>query len=354
MFKIKNKKLKTLFITRKNPPQIGGMENYSYNLIQYFPGEKKVIKLTKPQYHLFWFIPYSIVQGLILGRRADIIHIGDPVMSITGWIIKKVLKKPIVCTLYGLDLSYQNYLYQLYFKLFAKKFDLYVCISRATEKIAHQKNIKNTMIIPVGVSPNLPVMPAEIPAPNGKKILLTVGRLVKRKGVYWFIKNVFSYLKDCVYFIVGDGSEKVKIQNLIKIKKLENSVFMLGRINDEELEKIYQKADLFIMPNIQVKNDLEGFGIVALEAGLRGLPVIASNIEGIKDAITQNQNGILVQEKNQQVFIQTINKFLKDENLGQEFGKKAKEFVLKNFSWQKIARRYYQEFERILNKHTPL
>ena len=113
-------------------------------------------------------------------------------------------------------------------------------------------------------------------------------------------------------------------------------------MSDEEKNCLYQISDLFVMPNISVKNDQEGFGIVLLEAGRYGLPVIASNIEGIKDAVIDGKTGHLIEEKNAQGFINNITNPDIDLSL-------LKNIISSNFDWRNIARRYYIEFDKMIS-----
>jgi glycosyltransferase involved in cell wall biosynthesis len=178
---------------------------------------------------------------------------------------------------------------------------------------------------------------------DDKKFLLTIGRLVERKGHRWFIQNVMPSLPaKYIYLVAGDGPEKDIIGQVISKKNLESRVFLLGKISDEFKKDLYNTADIFIMPNISIKGDMEGFGIVAIEAGSVGLPTIASNIEGIKDAILSGKTGWLVEEKNAKSFIDKIfNINLRKENVRQE--------TVKNFSWLKIASKYLTEFKKLHN-----
>ena len=115
---------------------------------------------------------------------------------------------------------------------------------------------------------------------------------------------------------------------------------MLGRVSDEEKNCLYQISDLFVMPNISVKNDQEGFGIVLLEAGRYGLPIIASNIEGIRDAVFNQKTGHLIEEKDAQGFMDAIIKPNIDRS-------SLSDAVAAYFDWKHIIERYHQEFEKM-------
>lgn len=355
--------MKVLFITRKYPPQIGGMENLSCNLIQHFPSPKRTIILNKKQKHLVWFIPYAIFKSLLLAPKVDLIHIGDPLLSIVGFLIGKLYGKPVVTTVHGLDITYPKPLYQRYLNIFMK-LDKYICISKHTEKLLKSRKGKfNTSVIPVGINPTFPEQTKEdilekdfgIRRSQRQAILLTVGRLVKRKGVYWFVNNVIDRInKNAIYLVVGEGPEKERIERLIKAQKLGKRVFLLGKVEDDALLSLYNLADIFIAPNIKVEGDAEGFGLVLLEASSQGKPVVASDLEGIKEAIKDGYNGFLVQPEQPAGFAQRINWLISHPKKAREFGLRAKVYTCKHYHWAKIAKRYYREFEIVLGKKSIL
>jgi phosphatidyl-myo-inositol dimannoside synthase len=172
---------------------------------------------------------------------------------------------------------------------------------------------------------------------NGKIVIVTTGRLVKRKGVYWFSKNVIPRLgNNLIYLVVGDGKDRPKIEELIKSKNLEKKIILLGKISSYKLKVIYNNADVFVMPNIRVKGDIEGFGVVALEAASVGLKVIASDVDGIADAINHKKNGYLVRPEVNK-WVETIKAITADKYLTKQ---KIREWTIKNYSWQVISRNY--------------
>jgi glycosyltransferase involved in cell wall biosynthesis len=174
-----------------------------------------------------------------------------------------------------------------------------------------------------------------------KKILLTVGRLIKRKGHEWFLTNVFKNLPEqYIYIIAGLGPEYETIKQVIQNLGFVNRIYLLGHVSEEEKKCLYQISDLFIMPNIVIPGDQEGFGIVLLEAGGYGLPVIASRIEGISDAVLDRKTGRLVNEKNASGFLDAI----LDSGIDVS---SLKDTVISSFDCAKIAKTYYSEFERM-------
>jgi glycosyltransferase involved in cell wall biosynthesis len=364
--------MRVLFITRKYPPQVGGMEKYSYNLIKYWPTEKQVIFLNMRQWHLTWWLPYVFLKTLLLVSKEksfstpsfDLVYLCDGLLSPLGHLLKKFTKLPVAVACHGLDVIYPHWWYQKPVIFALKKLDKLICVSRATlDECARRGAAREKMVfIPNGIEIKLKTQNSKLKTLtkslklnnfninlDNKQILLTVGRLVKRKGVAWFCENVITKLpQNIIYFVVGTGSEKQHIQNIIKKRNLENRVFLLGKLSSQDLEKVYAISDIFVMPNQKVFGDMEGFGLVALEAANYGLPVVASNLEGISDAIKSNENGILVPTQQPLEFIRQINILLKDQEKKQALILRAQKYNFENFNWQKITRKYYLELKNLV------
>lgn len=343
-----------LFISRKYPPVKGGMENYAYNLHQQFIKNHAVIDiiLNKSQKHLIWFFPWIFFYGtyLVFTKKIDLIYIGDGLLSPAAYWFQSVLRKKVLLTIYGLDVIYDRFGYQKIIGYFLPKINSIISISHATKEEALKRGVhaKRCLIIPVGINAFESNQQGYLQTreklrdkynieTTGKTILFSIGRLVKRKGVYWFIKNVIEELDESyVYLVAGDGDEKEKIEKLIKQKKLSKKVIMLGKVSDEEKSVFFSASDIFIMPNISIKNDMEGFGIVNLEAGLYGVPVVASNIEGIIDAVANGVTGYLVPEKSVTDYLIAI------KNVQNMDKKQIQIYVENNFSWESIYRQYME------------
>jgi phosphatidylinositol alpha-1,6-mannosyltransferase len=185
---------------------------------------------------------------------------------------------------------------------------------------------------------------------QNKKVILTSGRLAKRKGVAWFIRNVLPRLdNNVIYVVAGNGPDRENILQAIQETHLENRVKMLGYIEDSVRDMLFYTCDIFVQPNIPVTGDMEGFGISVIEAAYCGIPVIAANLEGLKDAIKHNQNGFLVETKNAEAYLSQINPLLNDDSYRKQFGQKARQFVMDNFSWSNISKQYIAEIKKTIN-----
>lgn len=358
------KKIKLLYVTRKYPPAVGGMENFSYNLYSGFDPdmvEKDIISLGKPQKNLIWFLPYALAKTLINARKYDIIFIGDALLSGIGFFTKLLYpRKKVVVNVFGLDITFRNKLYQLYLKLFYNKFDTYIAISSETEKAFRKRGGKRSCVISCGVDTEQFSGECadyeEICRRNGIEkddtVIVTVGRLVKRKGAEWFVSNVMPLLRDekVKYLIIGDGEEREKIAESIKNHCLGDKVKMLGRIGAPELNAVYTHADAFIMPNIHVDGDMEGFGLVAVEASLAGLAVFASGIEGIRDAVIDGKNGWIMESGNAKQYADRIKDLCSDRGGYRRKAAVYSEYTRKNYSWSSVCGKYVSLFEKLLGK----
>jgi glycosyltransferase involved in cell wall biosynthesis len=98
---------------------------------------------------------------------------------------------------------------------------------------------------------------------------------------------------------------------------------MLGRVDDADREDLLRGVDLFVQPNIPVSGDMEGFGLVTIEAAMRGTPVVAADLEGIKDAVIDGRTGILLPPQDRQGWIDRLSQLVAERgalaSLGAEF-----------------------------------
>ena len=177
--------------------------------------------------------------------------------------------------------------------------------------------------------------------PADALLLCSVGRQVKRKGFAWFIENVMPQLPSHVhYWLGGDGPEGEAIQSAIETAGLQDRVRLLGRLGNAELTEIYQAADLFVMPNIPVEGDMEGFGIVMLEAAINGLPTVAARLEGIREVITDDQNGWFVESGDVAGYVERINSLDGDRDALAALSARSRDHVARTFGWDAVASHY--------------
>jgi len=191
---------------------------------------------------------------------------------------------------------------------------------------------------------------AEHGIPAGVPIVLSVGRLVERKGFDNVIRALPIVLRrhpDLVYLIGGTGADEGRLHALVDGLGLRDHVAFHGLLPAEELPAWYNLCDVFVMPSRSIGSDIEGFGIALLEAGACGKPVIAGDSGGIPDAVEDGGSGILVDPENVEAIAEAILAVLADGETARRLGTRGYERVHAGFLWSHIARRYAELLEGI-------
>lgn len=364
--------MKLLFVTRKYPPVVGGMELFAYDLSNALAA-KTDLTLVKwsgsgRAKAVLVAIPYLSVESFLKLLRGgiDIVHVNDGLLAPTGYVLAKLFRKPFTVAIHGLDITYTNPLFKVLVPWAVRRADTVFCISRAAADEAKKRGVPQNklQVIPLAVHDDLygksdrETLVKALQIPEDSQILLTVGRLVKRKGMAWFVDTVLPRLvktyPKLVYLVVGEGPERSEIESAARRRGLEKNVLLAGRLDGKLYAAAYNGADVFVMPNIHVPDDVEGFGLVLLEASVCALPVVAADTEGIKDAVADGKNGILVPGENAAAFQKAISRFLEDAAYAKEFGKHARRYSLEHYQWPTIADRYLQQYERLQSgRQTP-
>jgi glycosyltransferase involved in cell wall biosynthesis len=349
---------RVLFLTRKYPPMIGGLETLSYNLTTGYHGPKTIVPLGRLQRHLVWFLPYVSLRVLLTGHAYDVIHVGDPMLTLAGRIGRAIWRKPVVMCVHGLDLVYGSKLYQAYLKAFMYA-DTYVAISAATRQLAESKGLYPVTIITIGVAREFfgiqrrADADAEVAAARKDRVvLMTTGRLIPRKGVAWFVTNVLPRL-DVLYVVVGGGRDEERIRQAAAAAGVTDKLLLIWQPEQKRLYDIFASADVFVMPNIPIPNDVEGFGIVGIEAAAAGLPVVASRLEGIPDAVADGQSGILVEPENADAYVAAIERLKADPAARVAFGEKARSYVRARNDWREVVGAYTRLFRDLCGRPQP-
>lgn len=327
---------------------VGGMEKLSFALAKEFSKQVDTTLITwgRSQKYLPYFLPFVFLKSLYLIPKKKItnIHLGDALLSPLGLLLKTIFGIKTTVTACGLDVTFNFAPYQMIVPQCLKRMDKIICISNATLEECVKRGVprEKCVMIPCGVYPEEFKIKAsrkdleKIVGQNllGKKVIITVGRLVERKGVYWFIKNVFPKLeKNTIYLVIGDGQDREKINNLVKKLGYEDRIFLLGKIPDKELKIIYNTADLFVMPNINIPGDIEGFGIVAIEAASTGLSVLASKYVGI-DNVQKNQYMNILMNSH---WSEEVNGIYRNSGIKKN---KLKRWISKKYNWGTIIDQY--------------
>lgn len=373
--------MKILYISHLHPPKnaplenIGGMQRVSMQLvkelnkrsnitvktvIQHAPWRGIELKTTFFLANLAYKLPHIVKEF-----EADIILFSSMVTASLARFTRNRINIPMVTINHGQDVTMPISFYQKFIPKVFKSLDGVISVSEATR----QECIKRGMHPDKGIAlPNgFDVSNAGITYDKdeskkelerifkinleNKSLLITVGRQIKRKGHEWFITEVLPKIKsNVVYLAIGDGPEHEHLKKLTHSLPYKEDIFFVGKQSDTLLHKAYAAADVFIMPNIPVQGDMEGFGIVLLEANLASTPAVATDLEGIKDVIEDGNNGYKVPVRDSISFASRVDDILSDTY--PTLSQNTRNYVLQKFAWNNVAEEYISYLKKIKDFYT--
>jgi phosphatidylinositol alpha-1,6-mannosyltransferase len=177
--------------------------------------------------------------------------------------------------------------------------------------------------------------------PSGGLVLCSVGRQIRRKGHAWFVRQVMPRLPHDVHlWLAGEGPEAAAIEAAAAASGVSGRVRRLGRASEAQLAALYRGADLFVMPNIPTPGDIEGFGLVMVEANLNGLPVIAADLEGVAEVVTEGVNGRRAAAEDAESFARIILELRGDTRARHALGASAERHARASFGWAAVAEQH--------------
>jgi phosphatidyl-myo-inositol dimannoside synthase len=323
-------KATVLFVTRRFPPSVGGMEALAADAdraLRNVADVELVALRSSSVLHLAWFLPFALVRTALALARGRVSHVvcGDAIAWATVAPVLRPRRAKSAVIVHGLDLVFPNPLYQRWIRWALKRADRIVANSAATAAVAREHvgiDAARIVVVNPGVRCD-DLGKFDRTAARGELvrwldldasslIAVSLGRLVRRKGVAWFIDNVLPLTPDVTYLVAGDGPMRDEIESATQRSAARDRVRLLGGVDNELRELLLRGADVCVMPNVRVAGDMEGFGIVAVEAASRGALVLASALEGIEDAVIDDATGILVDPEQATQFVDTIRSLADD------------------------------------------
>lgn len=186
---------------------------------------------------------------------------------------------------------------------------------------------------------------------SDKKVIVSVGRLVHRKGQDYLIEAMPEILKSVPQahlLLVGEGPYREHLEKLAKKHNLESSLTFIGRIQYKDLPMYICAGDIFVMPSRSrlMGLEVEGLGIVYLEASSCGLPVIAGSSGGAPDAVVQNETGLVVNGTDTKEIASAAVQLLTNIESSKEMGAVGRQWIIDKWRWEI----WTKDFEDLLNK----
>jgi phosphatidylinositol alpha-1,6-mannosyltransferase len=372
-----------LVVTWNYPPRRGGIESLIHQLCAELSKKQSVFVVTAradsnepspenifraPCRGLLVFGLYALWRGVILlwcNPSIGVVFGGSVLTVPLILLLGRLFKRKAIVQAHGLDLAYRSFIYQLLCVRWVKYCDRVIANSTYTAWLAKEKGAGGALVsvIPPGVQPERFQSPYIAEASKrrfgleGKRVILFVGRLAKRKGVKEFIQyslgRITKKIPDACLVVVGDNPAESLTQRDDTIGEIEAAISATGSLShvrllrglpDEHVVGLYQACNVVVLPALNSDNDVEGFGIVLLEAAAAGKPVVATRVGGIPDAVEDGKTGILIEPGDYEQLSDAIISLLSDSLMKRVMGEAATRRVQEKFCWATIAAQYEVEF----------
>jgi phosphatidyl-myo-inositol dimannoside synthase len=372
--------MKVVYISHLHPTDkdnlenLGGTQTVSFQILNQLKQHPKiavhpVLLQSSSRWialNTLFFLPnlYKILPKIIETEKADIVFFVSMVTASLAYFLRDKIKVPMVTLNHGHDVIWNFWPYQKLVPKVFQSLDGVISVSESTHQASLARGLQPSrgIVLPNGIGINSHRLFDKSSSRTfiekefnidltDKFLLLSVGRLVKRKGHAWFIREVLPLIQsDVVYLLVGDGGEAEHIQQKKQQSSKGDRVILAGKVSNFLLQHAYDAADLFIMPNIPVTGDMEGFGVVILEANEARTPAIASALEGIQDVICNGANGYTVEPLNPHKFASMIDAVVQHEL--PDLSSSSYQHVLQHHQWQSIGNRYVDFFQTVVDKYS--
>jgi len=375
-----------LLVTIEYPPQLGGIATYLAHMAENLPhGDICVLAPEGPDTHR-----YDMEAGVPIYRRGLLWRYMRPrwlpAFYWTWWLcrrerpsmlvvshllnmgkvaigIKRFLRIPYTVILHGFDVAQAASVggrRRAAAKEILANAALVICNSGYTAFLAKTLGIPETRIATVNPPPWLPLDESadmsEVAAfrkkhgLEGKFVLLTVSRLVERKGIDTCIDAVAALRaagRDVKYVVVGEGLHKGHLKHRAAQMNVADDVIFLGALDTESLPVAYAACDVFVMvPRGLKSGDIEGFGIVYLEANIFGKPVIGSRTGGVPEAVIHEKTGLLIEPDSPSQLAEAVAALMDNSTLRQDLGEGGRQRLKRDYGDNRQARRFLAAVKR--------
>ncbi|MDF1582301.1 MAG: glycosyltransferase family 4 protein [Methyloprofundus sp.] len=308
-----------------------------------------------------WLKPESLVMYIKLlfqaikvcsTHKIDAIHAGRVLPEgLVALLVGRLFAKQVVIYAHGEEITTWRQPGKFKAMCFAYRHaDKIIANSEFTKNELLKLNIDSNKIILIspGVDidrfkPGLPFtdLQQQINLENGQQLILSVGRLSRRKGFDQVIKALPALIKagiDVQYAIIGIGEDKEYLHNLADKNGVSDRVHLLGHVEMNDLPRWYNACNIFVMPNREINGDTEGFGMVFIEAGACSKSVISGIAGGTGAAVLHDKTGLRVEGDSLESVAEALNTLLQDIDYQNTLGNNAFLRVKEHFSWDAVAR----------------
>ena len=368
-----------LFVAWNYPPRRGGVEEMVRQLFRHLSEAGPVTLLTghpggrsddaagverAPLPGLWGFLCWILwrVPWLLLRGGPDVVLSSGALVGSIVEPMARLFRRPHAALVYGTDITYPARLYQLWLRWVLPSVPRLLPISIAVVDELRERGLiasDTAERLSPGVDPEMAEMAfdTDLPAPE-VPVLLFVGRVIERKGLAPFVEHCLPRIlerHEVELWVVGDEATESLAHRAGALATLkedlagsaaERHVRFLGSVSDETLRAAYRHASVLVLPAIEIEGDVEGFGIVFLEAALFGVPAVSARIGGIPDAVVDGVTGVLVEPGDWEAYATAVGDLLADESRRQSLGDRARHRAVSEYDWRRISNRCYVYLEQ--------
>jgi phosphatidylinositol alpha-1,6-mannosyltransferase len=370
------RRLRVLLITRNLPPLRGGMERLNRHMALELAKQFDVAVVgprgcravlpdaigvrevsAKP---LWRFFAGALRQGVASARRfrPDVVLAGSGLAAPFAWLAASTIGARVVVYVHGLDLIADHRVYRWCWRPFIRRADLCIANSRNTQRLAESIGVPSQRIAIVHPGVDMPTH--ETGSANDfrarfdlgdRPLMLSVGRLIARKGLLEFVENVLprivAEVPDACLVVLGDEVPDLlqgssiglgeRIRRRAAELGIERNLRFIGPQDDATLASAYRAAAVHVFPVRDVSGDVEGFGMVAIEAAAHGLPTVAFAVGGVPDAVADGDSGYLLAPGDYPGFAERVREVIASGD-GSPMRGKAHAFA-GDFAWERFGER---------------
>ena len=311
---------------------------------------------------VWWLRPESLamyiklfIRSIRIAKKNNVaaIHAGRVLPEgLVALLVGKLLSKKVVIYAHGEEITTWRQPAKFRVMSFTYRHaDLVIANSEFTHNELSKLGVNSKRIVQInpGVDidrfrPDLPFIDLrdELGMKSGQQLILSVGRLSRRKGFDQVIKSLPQLLKlglDVKYALIGIGEDDKYLEKLAEEYGVADRVHFLGHVEARDLPRWYNTCDIFAMPNREIDGDTEGFGLVFLEAAACGKPSLAGMAGGTGSAVLDCETGLRIDGDSLNQVAKGLRKLLGDDVVREQLGRRAMDRARAEFSWEAVANR---------------